>query len=141
MDTVYALLVALHLISWAVILGGNLATLKNGWVYSGTFHAAVTALLTGLVVAGMALGGVVDRNPPHAKLAIKFVVLVIVIALSVMARRKPVTVPGGGFARQGGAVGDDATRPATVAAVGNARNLNLAIVGLTVLNVLIAVLW
>lgn len=114
MDVVYGILVVLHLLGWAMVFGGALAGLRSATLSPGVLHGVLTALLTGIVLTGLASAGVVERDLDNGKIGVKLVVALAVTALVVVGRRRGATVPKG---------------------------LLGGIVGLTALNVAIAVLW
>jgi hypothetical protein len=115
MTTVYQLLLVLHLIGWAIVLGGTLATLRQRVVPKGALHGILTALVTGVLMVGLASSGVADVHEPNTtKVAVKLVIALVVTALVVLGVRRPAKVTGG---------------------------LLGAIVGLTAVNIAIAVLW
>lgn len=117
MDILQGILLTLHFIGLASLLGGFLVQVKaiiagKGQVVPAMFHGALTQLVTGLLLVG-----VVQVNEPgeinNAKIAVKLVVLIVITVLVIMHRKKPVA-------------------PSWVL---------WAIGGLTVANVAIAVLW
>lgn len=114
MDVVYGVIVVLHLLGWAMVFGGVLAGLKGATLNPGTFHGVLTALVTGLLLVGLASSGVAGDAPDNTKVAVKLVVALVVTALIVLGRRQPRRVTRGYLG---------------------------AIAGLTALNVAIAVLW
>ncbi|QZN84998.1 hypothetical protein [Cellulomonas sp. C5510] len=115
MDTVYGLLVVLHLVGWAIVLGGCLVTLRQPAFPKGALHGALTALVTGIVMTGLRAAEVGDLEPPdNAKIAVKLVVALVVTGLVWFGTRRPDRV---------------------------SRGLVGATLGLTLLNVLVAVLW
>jgi hypothetical protein len=114
MDLVYHLLVVLHLIGWAIVLGGTLVNLRTPKIATGVLHGILTALVTGIALAGIASAGLAGHEPNTTKIAIKLVVAVVVTVLVVLGVRKPSRVTTGYLG---------------------------AIAGLTALNVAIAVLW
>lgn len=114
MDVVYGILVVLHLLGWAMVFGGALAGLRSATLNPGVFHGIVTALLTGIVLTGLASAGVAGHEPDNLKIGVKLVVALAVTALVVVGRRRGEKVTTGWLG---------------------------AIVGLTALNVAIAVLW
>jgi hypothetical protein len=114
MDLVYNLLIVLHLIGWAIVLGGTLVNLRTPKIATGVLHGILTALVTGLLLAGIASAGLAGHEPDNAKLAVKLVVALVVTALVIMGVRKPSRVTTGYLG---------------------------AIAGLVVVNVAVAVLW
>lgn len=109
MDFLYVALLFLHLVSWAIIVGAWIATMKKPGLYKGIPHAALTALVTGILMVGIAEMGDADIN--HMKIGIKLLINVVVVVLAFMAKKK----------------GDDAP-----------RGLITSIGALTVLNIVIA---
>lgn len=115
MTTLYSVLLVLHLLGWAVVLGGVLATMRQRVLPKGALHGILTALVTGVLMVGLASSGVADvGEPDNTKIALKLLVAVVVTALVVHGTRSPKKVTNG---------------------------LLGAIAGLTVLNVAVAVLW
>jgi hypothetical protein len=115
MDIVYGLLVVLHLIGWAIVLGGCLVTLRTPAFPKGALHGALTALVTGLIMVGLRSAEVGDLEPPdNAKIGVKLVVALVVTGLVWYGSRRPDRVT---------------------------RGLVGATLGLTVVNILVAVLW
>ena len=115
MHLVYELIVVLHLLGWAIVLGGTLVSLRQPRIAPGVLHGMLTALVTGIVLAGLASAdGWTDHEPSSAKLGVKLVIAIIATVLVVRGVRKPAVV--------------------------TTRYL-LAIAGLVVINVGIAVIW
>jgi hypothetical protein len=115
MDTLYGLLVVLHLVGWAIVLGGCLVTLRDRAVPRGALHGVLTALVTGIVMVGLRSAEVGGLEPPdNAKIGVKLVVTLVVTGLIWYATRRPEKVTKG---------------------------LVGATLGLTLLNVVVAVLW
>lgn len=114
MDVVYGLLVVLHLLGWAMVFGGVLAGLKKVTLAPGALHGVLTALVTGLLLVGLASSGVAGHEPDNTKIAVKLLVALTVTALVVVGHRQPRRVTRGWLG---------------------------AIAGLTALNVAVAVLW
>ncbi len=111
MDIVIGILVVLHLVGWAMTLGGALATMKAPKVTPGMLHGVLTALVTGLLLVGLREMGDGDVN--HVKIAVKLVIALVVTALVIVGKRRESVSTGylGGIA------------------------------GLVVVNVAVAVLW
>jgi len=114
MELVQDLVVVLHFIGLASLLGGFLVQLKPAVkvVNAAMFHGVLTQLVTGLVLVGL-MQALEPDDVDNAKIGVKLVVLLVITALVVLGRRKE-SVP---------------TR--TWALIG----------GLTVLNVVVAVIW
>ncbi len=120
MSLVYNLLVILHFLGLASLIGGFLVQISTSprVVNNAMLHGALTQLVTGVLLVGM-------RYPLHnsdpeqwalpdnAKIGVKFVILLVVLGLILANRKK------------------DAISNAVWAAIG----------GLAIANVVIAVLW
>lgn len=115
MEIVYNLVVVLHLVGMAIIVGGYFAVLRAPKILPGMWHGALTQLVTGLVLVGLRESGAAESDEPldHAKVGVKLVVA-LVVAVLVFLNRKRTDVPAG-----------------TVHAIG----------GLALLNVLVAAVW
>ena len=113
-------LIVLHFLGLASLIGGFLVQIKSDprVVNNAMFHGALTQLVTGLLLVGIAYP-LHSSNaeeyplPDNAKIAVKFVVLLIVFGLILANRKKP-SISAGVW----GAIG-----------------------GLAILNVIIAVFW
>jgi predicted membrane protein len=119
MTVVLNVLLFLHMIGWAIVLGATLAGLRGPTLYSGTFHAAVTALVTGVamvLVIELWLDDYYRADDPSfpAWVAVKLILAAGITALVWIGHRKPERV---------------------------SRLLLGGIAGLTVLNVAVATLW
>lgn len=113
MDLLYSFLVVLHLLGMAMLVGGWLLHLRAPKIVIGMWHGALTQLVTGLALVGLASAGAVDHEVVEAKVGVKLVIALVVAVLIHLERRKR---------RQ---------NPSVVHVVGL----------LAVVNVLIAVLW
>lgn len=112
MELVYNILVVLHLVCWAIVLGGWLTRVKAPQVVPGMAHGAAGALLIGVILTGIASASDAVSDPNNAKIAFKLVISVVITVLAFMNLKKPAPNPAAHV-------------------VG----------GLTVVNVAIAVLW
>ena len=115
MDIVYSIVVVLHLVGWAIVLGGVLAKMREPALISGVLHGALLALLTGIVLVGPAeatSGGPDVIN--HMKIGIKLIIALVVTGMAIYGRRNDKAVSRGYL---GG------------------------IAGLTVVNIALAVIW
>ncbi len=122
MDLVYKLLVVLHLLGMAALVGSYLTVMRRPRVLGIMRDAAGLQLLTGLALVGLVESGVVDEDPlNHAKIAVKLVVAAIVMVLATVGARRAAS-PGSTTGRE-------------------VDGLAHAIGGLAVLNVLVAVIW
>ena len=113
MQLAYHILVLLHLIGFAALLGGVLVQLrsKEPEVNAAMLHGSLTLLITGLALVILEEIGPNPVN--YVKVAIKLVVSAIVVLL-VVKNRKFASIP---------------------------RGLWVLIGGLTILNAAVAVLW
>jgi hypothetical protein len=120
MDFVYKLILILHFIGLASVVGGFLVQMKSPekGVNPAMLHGALTQLVTGLLLVGLPEMGLALPYPSwegwdNGKIAVKLLFTVIIAVLAFVGRKKP--LPQTGF---WGAIG-----------------------GLSIANVFIAVLW
>jgi len=114
-NTVFEILLVLHLLGWALVLGGTVTHLRTPRIAPGVLHGVLTALVTGIAMVGLLSSGTVgDDEPNNVKFAVKLLVAVVVTGLVIFGKNRP----------------ERATRP-----------LLGLIAGLVVANVSIAVLW
>lgn len=113
MELLHHVLLVLHLLGWAIVLGGVVVNIRTGQLPAGILHGALTALATGIALVLVGSLGL-DRDYDHVKLGAKLLVALAVTALVLVGRRQPERVGAG---------------------------LSGAIAGLTALNVTLAVLW
>jgi hypothetical protein len=117
MDLLRDVLVFLHFIGLAALFGGLFVQVKSSprVVNNAMLHGILTQLVTGLLLVGLleADDGFDADGSFHAKIAVKLVVALVIGVLVVMNRRKP-ALPDG---------------------------LYLGLLGLTTLNIAVAVFW
>jgi len=136
MSVLQHLVLVLHLLGMAAILGGWFATRTSPRVHPAVLWGARAQLVTGLILVGLVEAINDPADPPnHPKIGVKLLVALGVLACVEMANARQKRA--GLEVSTGGASGGLAT--ATVTAV--AASLVQVAVGLTLLNVLIAVLW
>lgn len=116
----------LHFIGLAAIIGSWMTVLKEPRVIPGMLHGAILQVVTGLAL--VALNEIDDQTLNHTKIAVKLVVAVLILVLAVLGLRKAAVV----------APGSDASATATVTST---ATLAHAIGLLGILDVVIAVLW
>lgn len=80
------ILVVIHIIGWAMVLGGALGTMKTPKITPGMFHGVLTALVAGVLAVGAA--EMADGDPNHMKIGIKLLVTLVITALVVLGKRK-----------------------------------------------------
>ncbi|MFN8077806.1 MAG: hypothetical protein U0Q15_20635 [Kineosporiaceae bacterium] len=116
MEFVYDLLVIVHLIGMAAVVGSWMSVVRSPRVVPGMVHGALTQVVSGLALVGLRESGVVDDEGDldHAKIGVKLLVALVVAGLAWVNRKRADAVP-----------------PVVVHAIG----------GLALLNVVIAVLW
>lgn len=116
MSLVYDLVVVLHLIGMAMIVGGWLAQIRSPRpvISPGILHGALVQILTGMILVGLASSDAVDRDVDNTKIAVKLVVAAAVAGLAVVGQARAKDAP-----------------PAFTHGAG----------GLAATNVMIAVLW
>ncbi|MFH5822158.1 hypothetical protein [Georgenia sp. AZ-5] len=112
MDILTGIILVVHMVGWAIVLGGTLTSLRPPRIAKGVTHGAVTALVAGLLLVGLAEMG--DGDVDHVKIAVKLVVSLVITFLAFYGARREERV--------------------TTGLVGG-------IAGLTVLNIAVAVLW
>lgn len=111
MDIVFGLLLILHLVGWAIVLGGVLTNLQQPRLATATWHGVLTALVSGLLMVGLAEMGDGDVN--NIKIAVKLVIA-LVLTVSIWRGRKQESV---------------------------SRGFLLGIAAMTLVNIGVAVLW
>lgn len=114
MEVLYGIVLVIHLLSWATVLGAWLTRLREPRVVTGVLHAALTALVAGIVMVGIGSASDAVDDPNNAKMGVKLIVALAVAVLAWIGQQKAADV-----------------RPGLVHAMG----------ALTVANVAIAVLW
>ncbi|MFI5906580.1 hypothetical protein [Dactylosporangium sp. NPDC051541] len=114
MEPLRLILLFLHLIGFALLLGGSIAQYLTGKlrISPAMLWGSVVMLLTGFGLAAPLRGGG-DAEPPTAKLAVKLVIGCMIFAMVFFARKRT-EVNRGHF---------------------------LALVGLTLVNAAVAVFW
>ena len=90
MSVLISVLVALHLICWAVALGTWVASARTRRPNPGMAHALAGAVVLGVVLA--ALVSIVGE-PNHMKLGLKLVVGLVALVLGYLAQKKGPETP------------------------------------------------
>ena len=95
MDILHGLVIVLHFIGWAIVLGGALAGMREARLPKGVLHGALTALVTGVLLVGIASAGLVPgEEVDHAKIAVKLVIVLVITALAFVGRKRPLPQTG-----------------------------------------------
>ena len=116
MEFLYNLIVVLHFVGLASLLGGFIVQMKSAekGVNAAMWHGALTQLITGVLMVGIVeSGALADEELNMTKIGVKLVVVLIITVLAFLGRRRPLPQTG-----LWGAIG-----------------------ALTLLNVVIAVFW
>lgn len=113
MELLLHVVLVLHLLGWAFVLGGVAVSMREPRLPGGALHGILTALVTGILLVLIGSLGL-DEDYDNAKIGVKLVVALAVTALVLVGRRQLERVT---------------------------RGLLGAIAGLTTLNVALAVLW
>jgi hypothetical protein len=115
MDTINTVLYILHVLSVVAIL----ALLLMQWNKAprkfnpGILHAGLTALIAGIAMVGIASSVDPDEDLNHTKVGVKLLILIVILVIGYRNVKKPIL----------------------------SKNTWLALIGLTVTNILIASLW
>ncbi|KZE18400.1 MULTISPECIES: hypothetical protein [Brevibacterium] len=137
MEILREVLLTLHLIGMAIIVGGYFTVIRSPRVLPGMLHASYLQLVTGLLLVGLAEmgGGQVD----HMKIGIKLVVAILVTVFAFLGNRQEKRFAAE-TAVESAAAGTTASANGTVTAV---RHPSATMAHLTfafaILNVLVAV--
>lgn len=92
MEIVYNLIVLLHFIGMACVVGGFLANAKAPSIVPAMWHGALTQLVSGMILAGMAsakVGHSGDVN--HMKIGIKLIITLAVVICFMLGRKGDAT--------------------------------------------------
>ncbi|WP_163509870.1 hypothetical protein [Fodinicola acaciae] len=90
MDVLYQVLVALHLVGMAGIVGGWLFQLRSTQprIAALMSHGSILQVITGVALVGIASAGLVDKHPNNTKIAVKLVIAVVVMVVALLNFRK-----------------------------------------------------
>ena len=89
---VFGIVVILHFVGLASLLGGVMVQIKEtiagkGRIIAAMFHGALLQLITGLLLVGFVeMGG--DGSLNYAKITTKLVILIVITVLVLMYRKK-----------------------------------------------------
>jgi hypothetical protein len=89
MEIVRNILVFVHLIGFATLFAGCFITVKNPvkGLSPATLHGALTQLVSGVLLVGLA-EMTAGREVNHAKVGVKFALLVVITVLTIVFRKK-----------------------------------------------------
>ncbi|AYY14437.1 hypothetical protein EF847_18795 [Actinobacteria bacterium YIM 96077] len=117
MEFLYNIVVALHFLGLASLIGGALVQMKargERQINRAIIHGALVQVLTGLILVGMQeMVDSLDRDPNHAKVGVKLLVALVIAVVALINEKRP-TIPDGVY---------------------------FTVFGLAVANVLVAVFW
>lgn len=91
MQFLYNLVLVLHFVGLASLLGGFIVQMRSSekGVNPAMWHGALTQLVTGVLLVGIAESGSLEDGPlDMTKISVKLLVVVIITALAFVGRRK-----------------------------------------------------
>ena len=96
MEFLYNLIVVLHFIGLASLLGGVIVQMSSAekGVNPAMLHGALTQLVTGVLMVGLAESGAVDEDLDMTKISVKLLVVLVITVLAFVGRRKPLPQKG-----------------------------------------------
>ena len=94
MDFAYNLILILHFIGLASLVGGFLVQMRSAdkGVNPAMWHGALTQLVTGVLLVGLA--EMQDEDVDHTKIAVKLTIALVVTVLAFLGRKKPLPQTG-----------------------------------------------
>ncbi|MGN0100464.1 MAG: hypothetical protein ACI39C_05955 [Dietzia sp.] len=92
MDIVFNIVLILHFIGLAGIIGGWLATIKAPQVNKAILHGAILQVVTGLLLVGLREMDGADVN--HMKIGIKLLIAIVILVVAVLGVRKEARAQG-----------------------------------------------
>lgn len=90
MEFIYNLIVILHFIGLASLVGGFIVQISSPekGVNAAMWHGALTQLVTGVVLVGLVESGTVDGEIDTTKIGVKLAIVLVVTVLAFIGRRK-----------------------------------------------------
>lgn len=90
MQFVYNLILILHFIGLASLLGGFLVQMSSTdkGVNPAMLHGALTQLVTGVLMVGLVESGAVDEELSMSKIGVKLVIVLVITVLAFIGRRR-----------------------------------------------------
>lgn len=92
MDLVFNIVLILHFIGLAGIIGGWLATIRAPHMNKAILHGAILQVVTGLILVALREMQDVDLN--HMKIGIKLVIAVVILVVAIIGVRKEARAQG-----------------------------------------------
>ena len=97
MQFLYNLILVLHFVGLASLLGGFIVQMRSAdkGVNPAMWHGALTQLVTGVLLVGIAESGSLDEDPlDMTKISVKLLVVLVITVLAFIGRKKqPPQVP------------------------------------------------
>lgn len=105
MDIAFNIVLILHFIGLAGIIGGWLTTVKAPHMNKAILHGAILQVVTGLLLVG--LREMQDADVNHMKIGIKLLVAIVILVLAIVGMRKEAKAQGssGALATTAGLLG------------------------------------
>jgi hypothetical protein len=94
MEIAYDLILILHFIGLASVVGGFLVQMRSAerGVNPAMWHGALTQLVTGVILVGLA--EMQDEDVDHAKIGVKLAITLVITVLAFVGRKKPLPQTG-----------------------------------------------
>lgn len=93
MGIAISIVLILHFIGLAGIIGGWIATVKAPQVNKAILHGSILQVVTGILLVGLReMEGEVEMN--HMKIGIKLIIALVIMALAIVGTRKESKAPG-----------------------------------------------
>ena len=93
MDIAIKIVLILHLIGLAGIIGGWVATVKAPQINKAILHGSIIQVVTGILLVGLReMQGEVEIN--NVKILIKLIVAIVIMVVAIVGTKKENKVPG-----------------------------------------------
>ena len=92
MEIAIKIVLILHFIGLAGIIGGWAATMKAPAMNKAILHGSIVQVVTGILLVGLNEANDADLN--HMKIGIKLLVAVVILVLAIVGTRKEAKAPG-----------------------------------------------
>ena len=92
MDIAIKIVLILHFVGLAGIIGGWMATMKAPAVNKAILHGSILQVVTGLILVG--LNEMNDADMNHMKIVIKLVIAIVILVLAIVGTKKEAKAPG-----------------------------------------------